>query len=417
MGAGTRDDASMGFDVADLSLTTGPPAAPRRPSLQVEVFNHVLTDNSQTSFEAELQLPPPSWAFGRVLLTLDIHDAGSDWDEWDRTGEIFIQDADGAWRGLVPFITSYRTECHWVVDVTHFRPLLSGTTRLKIAAGTSFYKDRGFMLSVSLAFHHALPDDLRSPAPARVTPLWHGTAHYRSAQNHFSDFFTPQAVTLGEQTEAARVFLTTTGHSQVGEFTPSLRTLVFAPVQGGEAEQRYENTLWKTDCYLNPNRPQFGTWKYPRAGWAPGDVVAPWWIDLTPHITPGAVAELRYEPSPYDFEGADEVPDAGAINAANQFVRAWLIEYATPTDAVAAPTLLVTNVVADSAAARAGLRAGDFLASYDGARVDSVAELGAAKTAASEAGKARVPVVVFRGEQRLELELDSGRMGVNLSGG
>ncbi len=39
-----------------------------------------------------------------------------------------------------------------------------------------------------------------------------------------------------------------------------------------------------------PNRPQFGTWKFSRAGWAPGDVVHPWWIDLTPHLVPGATA-------------------------------------------------------------------------------------------------------------------------------
>ncbi len=54
--------------------------------------------------------------------------------------------------------------------------------------------------------------------------------------------------------------------------------------------------LWKTDCYLNPNRPQFGTWKFSRAGWAPGDVVRPWWIDLTPKLEPGEVATLDYQP-------------------------------------------------------------------------------------------------------------------------
>ena len=42
----------------------------------------------------------------------------------------------------------------------------------------------------------------------------------------------------------------------------------------------FENELWKTDNYLNPCRPQGGTWKYDRAGWAPGDVVRPWEIDL-----------------------------------------------------------------------------------------------------------------------------------------
>ena len=71
---------------------------------------------------------------------------------------------------------------------------------------------------------------------------------------------------------------------------------MFAPTKGGDAtaEQRFENTLWKDDCYLNPNRPQFGTWKFSRAGWAPGDVVWPWWIDVSQHMQPGQTAVVRY---------------------------------------------------------------------------------------------------------------------------
>jgi hypothetical protein len=62
------------------------------------------------------------------------------------------------------------------------------------------------------------------------------------------------------------------------------------------------NTLWKTDNYLNPCRPQGGTWKYDRAGWAPGDVVRPWIVDATEYI--GAVGadrvlKIEYELDPY----------------------------------------------------------------------------------------------------------------------
>ena len=37
------------------------------------------------------------------------------------------------------------------------------------------------------------------------------------------------------------------------------------------------------------------------------------------------------------------------------------------------------------------------------------------RQAAVAAGKDRVPVVVYRGPERVELELASGRMGVNLA--
>ena len=153
--AGTRNDAATEFDLKEIAFAQAQPASRRRPPLHVEVFNHVLTDNSKTAFAKEVSLPPAEWNYGRVLLTLDLHDAGPDWDEWDRCGEVSIIIGEGDEQkklGIVPFITSYRTECHWVVDVTHFRPLLAGKVTLEVAAGTTFYKNRGYMMSVSLDF-------------------------------------------------------------------------------------------------------------------------------------------------------------------------------------------------------------------------------------------------------------------------
>ena len=411
IGAGTRADAVTDFQVRDIEFAVRNPSMPKRPPLHVEVFNHVMTDNSRTSFESEVSLPPANWAFGRVILTLDIHDGGKMWDEWDRNGEVSIWDADGVKRGIVPFITSYRTPCHWAVDVTHFRPYLTGKTKFEVRAGTSFYKNRGYMMSVSLDFYHGWLES----EPYRVVPLWVGTAKYKSAENHFRDFFTPQTVKIDEEARAARVFTTTTGHSQIGEFTPSPRTLVIIPEKHA-AEQRFDNVLWKSDCYLNPNRPQFGTWKFSRAGWAPGDVVRPWWIDLTPHLVADREAEFRYEPQRYDFSAAPQQPSDKQINAASHVVRIYLILYRKAGNTVAAPTVLVTNIADGSNAAQAGMKRGDYLATYDGKQVDSVDDLRAAIQAAMAAEKDKVVVVVFRGSDRHELELLPGKMGVNLSG-
>ncbi len=411
LGAGTRADATTRFDIDELRFEAGAAAATPRPPVHVEVFNHVLTNNAKTAYEAEAPLPPADWAFGRVILTLEIHDAGKDWDEWDRCGEVSVFDAEGNRRGIVPFITSYRTPCRWQVDVTHFRPLLAGKTRFEVAAGTNFYMNRGYMMSVSLDFHHGTP----RLEPFRAVPLWHGTAHYRSAENHFRDFFGPRTVAIDAETKAARLFVTTTGHSQVGEFTPARRALIFRAAPEA-AEQRFENLLWKADCYLNPNRPQFGTWKFARAGWAPGDLVRPWWIDLTGHLRPGATAELRYEPSPYEFPDPAQAPPPNEVNAASHNVRAYLILYREPRAPMAAPVLFVTGVANDSSAAKAGIRQGDYLASYDGKRLDSVEDLRAAIAGALDAKRARVRVVVYRGAERIEVDVDPGRLGVQFGG-
>ena len=212
--------------------------------------------------------------------------------------------------------------------------------------------------------------------------------------------------------------ITTTGHTKVGEFTPSLRTVVFAPVENGDPakEKRFENLLWKADNYLNPNRPQFGTWKTSRAGWAPGDVVRPWLIDLTPYIVPGKTAELRYEPEPYGFSAVlgDQRPTEDQINQAVHLVRAYLILYRSPVNLVEAPPLKVLSVMADSNASKAGIKTGDYLESYDGKRPDSISDLRAAIREAEKAGKKQIKVVIYRDTARVEKEIGPGLMGVLL---
>ncbi len=412
MGAGTRGDATTEFDVKDVAFTQGERvAAPRRP-LHVEVFNHVLTNNKKTAYETEVSLPPADWAFGRVILTLDIHDAGKDWDEWDRNGEISIWDGERK-LGIVPFITSYRTACHWKVDVTHFRPLLAGKRKMEVRAGTTFYKNRGYMMSVSLDFHHGTPQRV----PYRVVPLWVGTARYKSAENHFQDFFEPRTVALDAETVEGKIFTTATGHSQIGEFTPSKRAITFSPQAGAEEadEKRFTNVLWKTDVYLNPNRPQSGTWQYARAGWAPGDVVRPWWIDVPVVPSEGGQKMLfRYESKPYEADDFQGKPTEKQINQASHVVRSYLILYRVGEGMITAPVLLITNVAGKSNAANAGIKKGDYLASYDGMQLSSVNDLRVAIQGAAGGGRERVTVVVFRGTERLELELAVGRMGISL---
>ena len=349
-----------------------------------------------------------------MILTLDIHDAGQNWNKWDQTGHLYVIDEDGKEHDIAPFITSYRTPCQWKVDVTHFRPLLAGKVTFKLVAGTSFENSRGYMMSMSLDFYHGIPE-LES---YRIIPLWNGTAHYKSADNHFRDFFTPQTASIDASAREARLFITTTGHTKVGEFTPARRSVIFVPekTDGPAPEVRFENVLWRTDCYLNPVRPQGGSWKYARAGWAPGDIVRPWWIDLTPHMVPGKTAELHYEPEAYDFSGIPEEkqPSDDLVNQAMHIIRSYLILYRAPTHLLQAPVLQVLDVENDSNAARADIQPGDYIESYDNIQPDTIDALRAAIKEAETLGKKRIAVVIYRDTKRMYKELDPGRMGVTL---
>lgn len=408
-GAGTRADATTRFDVRDVVLVQEEPATPPRPPIHVEVFDHVRTDNQTTAHTRTVELPPATWAFGRVVLTLDLHDAGEAWDEWDRNGMVNVFDDAGRRLPVVPFITSYRTPCHWTVDVTHFLPLLTGKRRFEVAAGTDFYKGRGYLMSVSLDYHHGTPDLL----PVAVRPLWQGVAHYRSHENHFRDFFEPRRVAIDPAARAVRVWSTTTGHSQVGEFTPSKRALVVARADG--TTTRFEDVLWKTDCYLNPNRPQLGTWQFSRAGWAPGDVVRPWWVDLSAAAPAGQTVELSWEPSRYEPPTGGEAPTEAQYAEATHVVQAYLVTYRAPEGLVPAPTLRLADVVKGSPAERAGLRAGDYLATYDGTVLDSVDALRERVAKAEASGAKELVVVAYRGSERLEVRVPPGKLGVQIA--
>jgi hypothetical protein len=82
----------------------------------------------------------------------------------------------------------------------------------------------------------------------------------------------------------------------------------------------FDNLLWKTDNYLNPCRPQAGTWKYDRAGWGPGSLVVPWDVDVTGLLQPGLPSSIQYKPQPYVNANAGK-------GRASYIVEGQLIEY------------------------------------------------------------------------------------------
>ncbi len=206
----------------------------------------------------------------------------------------------------------------------------------------------------------------------------------------------------------AKLFITTTGHTKVGEFTPARRTVIFTPDKNKtpEKELQFENVLWRSDNYLNPVRPQAGTWQYARAGWAPGDIVRPWWIDLTPHIIPGKTSELRYQPKAYDFSNIPEEkrPSDELINQSMHIVRSYLILYRTPSQLLPAPALKVLDVEEESNASRAGIQEGDYLESYNNMQPETIEALRAAIKEAENSGMRRIAIVIYRDAKRISQE-------------
>ena len=57
--------------------------------------------------------------------------------------------------------------------------------------------------------------------------------------------------------------------------------------------------IWRDDCYKNPTPGQYGTWRYSRAGWCPGDIVYPWIEDITSFVKDQSKVQFVYTPEYY----------------------------------------------------------------------------------------------------------------------
>ena len=272
--------------IDDLSYTCrGPLEAPAAP-LRVVGLERVLNDHAHGTNEAEVAFPEDTDAYGRIICTLRLDKPETRFDPWDRTAHVFLWDDEGQQIEVLRYITPYHKGHVWQVDVSDFRPILRGTRRLQQHCGT---QGEGWVVSVYFDFY---------PGPAEryaesVIPLWSGGPEVGNPDEPTTDFYVPRSIEVPEGLAAARVRTVVTGHgmspnsNNAAEFMPLGRTLTV----NGES---FYDVLWKTDNYLNPCRPQGGTWKYDRAGWAPGDVVRPWAVEVGHLIGPERKLDVAY---------------------------------------------------------------------------------------------------------------------------
>jgi len=263
------------------------------PPITVKAIDRHLNDHQHPETKVDAQFPEDTAPFGRIILTLRLDKPETRFDPWDRTGQIYVYDEEGERYELLRYITPYGRGHVWRVDVTDFSPLLCGTRTLEQACNT---QGEGWVVTVQFDFY---PGPVERQA-YKVVNLWSGSPVIGNPEKPVRDFYVTRQVPIDPSCSGARVRMVVTGHgmapnsNSAGEFMPIDRTLTM----NGKS---YSNRLWKDDNYLNPCRPQGGTWKYSRAGWAPGDVVRPWTVDLSGPWT-NRTLTVGYELAPYTNE-------------------------------------------------------------------------------------------------------------------
>ncbi|MBN9503746.1 MAG: hypothetical protein BGO01_12220 [Armatimonadetes bacterium 55-13] len=279
----------------------------------VSVFTNEVNNNGRHRFEKAVDLPQNTDAFGRVVATLTLAPTPQGLDPWDRLAQIWLTDEKGDRYEVLRYITPYRKGWTWKVDLTHLLPILSGKKTFKLECET--YAE-GWLVSFDLDYYKGA----LSPRPFQVINLWNGTATLGQPDKFpLTDLLKAKNLDL-PTFKKAEFWATVTGHGMspnsenAAEFHPLWRKLHVGT-------SIFENNLWKEDNYLNPCRPQGGTWKYDRAGWAPGDVVTPWSVDITKAVKQRAVNEFGYEIQPYE----NKSPVDG--NAARHVIESVVVLY------------------------------------------------------------------------------------------
>jgi hypothetical protein len=249
--------------------------------------------------EHQVRFPRFKHEIGRVILNLEIADLPGGYDPWDEGAAIFIQE-DSIRYEICRFITPYNRGYSWKTDVTDFLPLFQGDKQILLQVDTWMQKaedpseQKGWSISADLDFYFGKAER----TPVKIQNLWNGNFEYGNPLDPMTDHLPQLNISVPEDVTDARIRFMVTGHAMypnsqnAAEFMPADRTVYVN-------EMEFNNTLWKTDCYLNPCRPQDGTWKFDRAGWAPGSIVEPWIIELKEIVSTADSLTIDYLPMAY----------------------------------------------------------------------------------------------------------------------
>lgn len=317
--AGVEGDS---IQIADLQIVRSTKFETLIPEpVRIEVFNEVFLANA-ARLKSEVSFADIPDSVGRVIATMTLSEPEVGYDHWDKKGTVGIEvptgelNEDGSAKTerfeVFRFITPYRRGWTWCMDVTDLLPLFEDQRTLDMHIGTYM---KGWNVSFELDFYPGSLDRV----PFKVLNLWNGEAEIGNPENPVTDFYTAREFQVPDGTTHARVRATVTGHgmspnsNNAGEFMPIWRTMTIRSgatsgdvLAGDFIAQSARDHLWKTDVYLNPCRPQGGTWKFDRSGWAPGDKVDPWIVDVQDEFIFGDTITVEYVLDEYVNEGRGE---------------------------------------------------------------------------------------------------------------
>jgi len=147
---GARNTETAGdVMIDDIDISCANEIEPFAPAKRFVAIDHQINDGKHGVNEAEISFPEKTEEFGRIIMTLRLDKPDTRFDPWDRIGHVYSFDDDGEKIEILRYITPYHRGFVWKVDVTDFRPLLTGKRKIIQQCGT---QGEGRVITVAFDF-------------------------------------------------------------------------------------------------------------------------------------------------------------------------------------------------------------------------------------------------------------------------
>lgn len=255
--------------------------------------NYMLFDEERHNYggygqthTTALYMPEELNEFSEIYIHIDLDCPTSGCDPWDQPAKLTMT-TDGERYEIARYITPYGKGCGgWTWDITDFRSLL--TNKIEWESYLQVWGSSGWLVSVELE----LIEGTTEYEFIKVEKLWTDD-NWVYGDPDISYDFPEQTIDIHEDTDAAKIRMTMTGHGQ-GNTNNAAEFAEFTHHIHIDGEETFEQHLWKDDCAENECDDQAGTWLYSRAGWCPGQDVQPWEWNMEGHFTAGQSVNVDY---------------------------------------------------------------------------------------------------------------------------
>jgi hypothetical protein len=267
---------------------------------------------NRRTVDLEVEFPDETTTYTSIRGRFDLDCPNNKCDWWDRYATFgVVLDAGTEEEQFVEldrFITPYRVGFDWEADLTHARPLLTGTVTLRVFIDTWVAEGHsngdGWLFTAEFDLEGGPPP---SPEPIAVLPVWGHLSWLAGLEdNPVEGQVVPQSISVPEASQYTfRSFITGHGWDNTQNCAEFCAQDHYYTVAGEE----FGREVWREDCSeTETDGTQQGTWQYSRAGWCPGAQVWPWDTDVTESIGGASEVDMSYRLNDWEWWGDGDQP-------------------------------------------------------------------------------------------------------------